>query len=722
MAIYHFHTSIIKASKGKCAVASAAYISAESLYDESLGQTFSYTRKEEVVFSEILLPKNAPEHLRDRATLWNEVERVQNKANSRYARQFDMALPIELDRTQMIELSRKFIVENFVDKGMAADWALHDKDGNPHIHVMCTVRGFNKNGTWASMEKKDYARDENGEKIPDIDPLTREQKVRVRKGKGVEKLWKRITVAANTWNSRAQLYEWRKNWAEACNEYLSPENHIDHRSYAEQGIAKLPTVHEGYAAKEMAKRGEVVDVVEENKHRIDLNERFAAIQRVEKSFKNELDKSKAEFKKRKEEQNAERERNAVGGRHFKGLSENDSRIREFNAPTARRIGETGQGVGAGEQNDRGAGRNNTQADPAVGRISFIRAKISSLIDRVRKAVEAFGDLGARKREVERVSRRITEVRGENKERGYLIRSMRSIIKANLTLEESYPRFLHRMKEIYDVNEDDLSFRPKGSKMRYIGKKYLGDEFSERMLRLYYLDNDLYKEIGYAVKKLRDLHYLKRKDDLCKTRYDHVREINLKISLMNLISKYDIHNYTNVTEMLIEAKLKLKDLPGKKAYYEMHVKEDSEILPYYEEYCKYRTIYEAYKSLDKSEQAAYRRLFHKQIETCENLMPHIESFLWGRSRLTPEDLKANIERNRQAAAQIEREIAENELKLAELELLRQGLNETLHLEMPAEWEEHEKTEELEDEYDLEEEYEDEEEYEEPVRCRSYGYDR
>ncbi len=721
MAIYHFHTSIIKASKGKCAVASAAYISAESLYDERLGQTFSYTRKEEVVFSEILLPKNAPEHLRDRATLWNEVERVQNKSNSRYARQFDMALPIELDRAQMIEMSRKFIVENFVDKGMAVDWALHDKDGNPHIHVMCTVRGFNKNGTWASMEKKEYARDENGEKIPDIDPLTGEQKVRVRKGKGVEKLWKRITVEANEWNSRKQLYEWRKNWAAACNEYLSPENYIDHRSYAEQGIAKLPTIHEGYAAKEMAKRGEVVDVVEENKHRTDLNEKFVAIQRVEKSFRDELDKSKAEFKKRKEEQNAERARNGVGGRHFKGLSENDSRIQGFNAPTARRIGETGQGVGAGEQNDRGAGRNNTQADPAVGRISLIRAKISSLIDRVRKAVEAFGDLRGRKGEVERVSRRIAEVKAENTERSYLIRSMRSIIKANLTLEESYPRFLHRMKEIYDVNEDDLSFRPKGSIMRYIGKKVLGDEFSERMLRLYYMDNDLYKEIEHAVKKLRDLHALKQKDELCKTRYDYVREINLKISLMNLMSKYDIHNYTDVTEQLIEARLKLKDLPGKKAYYEMRVKEDSEILPYYEEYCKYRTIYEAYKCLDKSEQAAYRRLFRKQIEACENLMPHIESFLWGRSRLTPEDLKASIERNRQAAAQTEREIAETELKIAELELLRQGLNETLHLELPDKLEEYEKVEVLEDDYELEEEYE-EEEYEEPVRHRSYDYDR
>lgn len=195
--------------------------------------------------------------------------------------------------------------------------------------------------------------------------------------------------------------------------------------------------------------------------------------------------------------------------------------------------------------------------------------------------------------------------------------------------------------------------------------------------------------------------------------------------MNLMSKYDIHNYTDVTELLIEAKLKLKDLPGKKAYHEIHVREDSEILPYYEEYCKYRTIYEAYKSLDKSEQAAYRRLFRKQIEACENLMPHIESFLWGRSRLTHEDLKADIERNRQAAAQTEREIAETELKIAELELLRQGINETLHLEPPDKLEEYDKADELEDDCELEEEYDEEdeeEEYEEPVRQRSYDYDR
>jgi ATP-dependent exoDNAse (exonuclease V) alpha subunit len=103
-----------------------------------------------------MLPVNAPAAYKDRETLWNAVEKVQNKTNSRYARMFEMALPNELSTEEQIELARNYIKENFVDKGMAADFALHKKDGNNHIHVMTTVRGFTKTGNWASMEKKDY--------------------------------------------------------------------------------------------------------------------------------------------------------------------------------------------------------------------------------------------------------------------------------------------------------------------------------------------------------------------------------------------------------------------------------------------------------------------------------------------------------------------------------------------------------------------------------------
>lgn len=265
MAIYHFTTSIVKASSGKCAVASSAYISGSSLYDERLGMAFSYKNKDEVVHTEILLPSNAPPEYKDRSVLWNEVEKVQNKSNSRYARQFEFAVPNEWSREEAIERSREFIQKAFVDRGMAVDFAYHEKDGNHHIHCMCTVRGFKPDGKWDSMEKKVIATDKDGNRIPQIDPKTGEQKVRVRPGKGAEKIWKHITVKANDWNKRSTLLEWRKDWSEHCNKYLDEKDKIDHRSYEEQGNGLIPTIHEGYAARQIERDGGVSDKCEINR-------------------------------------------------------------------------------------------------------------------------------------------------------------------------------------------------------------------------------------------------------------------------------------------------------------------------------------------------------------------------------------------------------------------------------------------------------------------------
>lgn len=108
MAIYHFTTKIIKASAGKNAVASAAYQAGQSLYSDRTGQTFSYTHKEEVMHTGILLPENAPERLRDRATLWNEVELVQKKRTA------DMPEPLSsLFRMNGMKRKRKPIPKHF---------------------------------------------------------------------------------------------------------------------------------------------------------------------------------------------------------------------------------------------------------------------------------------------------------------------------------------------------------------------------------------------------------------------------------------------------------------------------------------------------------------------------------------------------------------------------------------------------------------------------------
>ena len=103
MAFFYLRTSIVRASSGKSAIASAAYMTASSLYSERLDRTFSYKNKEEVVHSEIMFCENCPESLRDRNALWNAVEKKENRSNSKYARCFVVALPIEWTKEECVE-------------------------------------------------------------------------------------------------------------------------------------------------------------------------------------------------------------------------------------------------------------------------------------------------------------------------------------------------------------------------------------------------------------------------------------------------------------------------------------------------------------------------------------------------------------------------------------------------------------------------------------------
>ena len=262
MAIYHCSIKIIGRSDGKSAVASSAYRSGEKLMDDRTGLVHDFTKKRGVVFTEVSLPAHAPPEYADRNVLWNAVEIVEKKSNAQLAREIEVALPKELSRECQIEIVRRYVQENFVSVGMCADWALHDKsDGNPHAHIMLTMRGMKPDGTWAQKEKKAYALDEEGNRIPLLDPVTGEQKL----GKRNEKLWKRITVEANDWNDRGNAEIWRKSWADICNEYLSFSKRIDHRSYKRQGVDLEPTIHEGYRARKMEQAGFVSDRCEYNR-------------------------------------------------------------------------------------------------------------------------------------------------------------------------------------------------------------------------------------------------------------------------------------------------------------------------------------------------------------------------------------------------------------------------------------------------------------------------
>lgn len=246
MAIYHLSIKIISRGKGKSAVAASAYRSGEKIKNEYDGIVHDFTRKGGISHTEILLPQNAPQEFSDRGTLWNSVEKIEKSKNSQLAREIEIALPQELDREKQIELVREYVKENFVNVGMCADIALHDKnDENPHAHILLTMRPFNEDTTWGAKSKKEYILDENGEKV------------KLKNGN-----YKTKKINTVDWNEQEKAEEWRKAWADITNKYLEENNiqeKVDHRSFQRQGIKQIPTIHLGVSASQMEKKGITTD-------------------------------------------------------------------------------------------------------------------------------------------------------------------------------------------------------------------------------------------------------------------------------------------------------------------------------------------------------------------------------------------------------------------------------------------------------------------------------
>ena len=246
MAIYHLSIKIISRGKGKSAVAASAYRSGEKIKNEYDGIVHDFTRKGGIAHTEIILPQNAPQEFSDRGTLWNSVEKIEKSKNSQLAREIEVALPKELNREKQIELVREYVKENFVKIGMCADIALHDKDdGNPHAHILLTMRPLNEDKTWGAKSKKEYILDENGEKV------------KLKNGN-----YKTRKINTVDWNEQDKAEHWRKAWADITNKYLeenSIQDKVDHRSYQRQGIEEIPTIHLGVSASQMEKKGIATD-------------------------------------------------------------------------------------------------------------------------------------------------------------------------------------------------------------------------------------------------------------------------------------------------------------------------------------------------------------------------------------------------------------------------------------------------------------------------------
>ncbi len=240
MAIYHLEAKVVSRGAGRSAVAASAYLSCSRLYNDYDGIQHDYTKKQGLVWQQVFLPEYAPQEWKDREKLWNAVEEVETAKDSRLAREFVVALPIELSREEQIELLQEFIREQFISDGMCADAAIHDTDGhNPHAHILLTVRPLDEQGKWQYKTEKEY--------------LSR---------------YGRQNPISERWNSEEQLAVWRAAWADATNRHLERYGHderIDHRSNAARGLDEQPTIHEGVTARALERKGMIADRCEINR-------------------------------------------------------------------------------------------------------------------------------------------------------------------------------------------------------------------------------------------------------------------------------------------------------------------------------------------------------------------------------------------------------------------------------------------------------------------------
>lgn len=258
--------------KGNSAVGAAAYQSGDKIYSEYEHEWKSGDHLERIIHKEILLPPNAPEKYRDRATLWNAVDASEMKATAQTARRIIMALPKELTQEQSIELIRNYCQTSFVDRVMIADFAVHDdEEGNPHAHVLLTMRSINEQGEWNPKTRTEFILDENGERIQTAN------------GK-----FKRRCVSWDGWNDRGNCEIWRHEWEimqNAALEKAGREERIDMRSFERQGIELAPTVHLGPAASALEKKGIHTELGDHNRAVKLINALFTAIKDKLKALK-----------------------------------------------------------------------------------------------------------------------------------------------------------------------------------------------------------------------------------------------------------------------------------------------------------------------------------------------------------------------------------------------------------------------------------------------------
>jgi len=250
VAIMFVRAQVISRGAGRSIVSAAAYRHRARMMDEQAGTSFSYRGgASELVHEELALPDQMPAWLQSAVdgrsvakaseALWNAVDTFETRADAQLARELIIALPEELTRAENIALVREFVRDNFISKGMIADWVLHDKDGNPHIHLMTTLRPLTDEGFGP---KKVPVLDADGDPLRVVTPDRPN-------GKIVYKLWA---------GDKETMKAWKIAWAETANRHLALAGHeirLDGRSYAEQGLDGIAQKHLGPEKAALARKG-----------------------------------------------------------------------------------------------------------------------------------------------------------------------------------------------------------------------------------------------------------------------------------------------------------------------------------------------------------------------------------------------------------------------------------------------------------------------------------
>lgn len=235
-------------------VDASAYISGNKV--ETKERSADYTKKKGVLSSDIVLPTNAPDRLRDPAVLWNEVDQMAKRSNADLYREWICCFEKHLSLEQMESVARQF-AESLAAEGMVVQYALHNaKDnGNYHVHFMAPCRGLDENGNWQKRKvlPRTFQLDADGNRIPIIDKETGLQK----KNKYGRKQWKKeAPVFVDSFNDPhiGNVQRWRRLFADLENQYLPEEYQVSPLSYRKQGIKKIPGRHISKAAYEVHRK------------------------------------------------------------------------------------------------------------------------------------------------------------------------------------------------------------------------------------------------------------------------------------------------------------------------------------------------------------------------------------------------------------------------------------------------------------------------------------